>query len=385
MKRIHFLLLMLVSTLAQSQVYHYYSRTTTKYTYGPYYFATTMSFVNKVYEDKKQKEYEQQMAEKMKKRIVDIKDYYTSLKTYYPTTVSNGWHEVVLLVGDEYIDDAKAHVSGNKIDRMVWDDFVEQELTFSGPIIEGKTGFKIKDGSGPFEGLINAYFINYIADKNSQATAPPTPGRVTFWTDNKQEYQELYAQFEDAVVGPFTTFSDRYSRPECYDEKQVSIIYKPGKYSFKALKKSGGSSYKTLYEGTVIIEEGGCTRIQIDHADRIIKEEEFNKGNLKPGQVKLWTNNKKLFSKFYLEFDGQRYGPLTSFHKLKNGIPNCSSEDMFSLSYRPGQYHYKVVKLGPPSISHSGYNYITIMEGELNIESGGCKTLQLNYPDEMNK
>lgn len=250
---------------ASGQTYYYYS--STEYTYAPYYFDQTLNFVGRILEEKKQAKAKEEMKQTMAQKTKEIKEYYESIGIY-PERIKDGWHEVVIIAGNEFIDDRKVYVQNNKIQKSVRNNWREEELSLSGPIVNGKTGIKLKDGRAPLDGLILAFFINSIADSSSEATPPLKPGQVTFWTSSKKK--NIYLFFEDASFGPFKDYHKAQSAPGCGNANEINIIYKPGVYKYKGVKRMGYNiwlgdyDYKTLCEGTVEIKEDGCALIRID-------------------------------------------------------------------------------------------------------------------------
>jgi hypothetical protein len=267
-----------VSVFAQAQAYYYYS-SSSNYSYSRQYVSSsstsqnlsvdnavnqTFNYLGRLIDEKKEKEEAIAKKEKMTKRVQEMRNYYTSLGTY-PEKVIDGWHEALILGGDEYISEAKFEVKNNKITAMVWDNWLPQELSFSGPIIKGKSGLKIKDGKGVFEGLIEVMFINHIADNTSISTPPLKPGKVTFWTNSKN-LKKISLRFEDLDLGKFKHTYKFDAPPSCGGDQEIVVWYKPGLYDYKAIAESswGYSNYNTLCEGKVRITEDGCERIQIN-------------------------------------------------------------------------------------------------------------------------
>lgn len=257
------ILLFLPAVFSYGQTYHYYSAR--EYTYGPYYFDQSLNFVNKIFEDKKIAKDREEMKKAMELKTKEIKDYYESLKVY-PEKVTDGWHEVVVIAGSEFIDDRKVYVKSNQIVKSVRGNWWDEEVSFSGPIINAKTGIKLKNTKPPLDGLLQVFFINFIANNSSEASPPLKPGQITFWTNSKK-YDKVYLYFEDASFGPFKNFYKDTSPPACNSESEINIVYKPGLYKYKGVMRSGSRS-RTLCEGVVEIKEDNCTLIQISGNDK---------------------------------------------------------------------------------------------------------------------
>lgn len=277
MKKLLTLLCLFSSLYVQGQMYYYHSSSDISTYHYDYNISQGINFIGRIYEDKKTKERLAEEKAKAQKKVQEIRDYYGTLGKY-PETVADGWHDVVMLSGDEFITYIKVQVKNNKISLFVWDDWIEQEVSFSGPIINGKTGAKLKNGRGALEGMAEVYFINYIADNTVMASAPLKPGKVTFWTNNKK-FDEVFVLFEDAKLGAFKHKYAYTTPPECGSEAEINVIYKPGTYSYKAYEK-GSYSWNTkeygigkvICEGNVKITENGCQLIQLNYPKEMNKK-----------------------------------------------------------------------------------------------------------------
>jgi len=206
------------------------------------------------------------MRERMQNQVRDVRDYHASFETY-PAKIADGWHSVVIVGGEEYIGDRKVLVEKGRVKRMVWDNWMEEELTFSGPIQKAMAGIRIKGGEGPMGGMVDVLFMNSLGDDPTFADEPLNPGRASFWTSMKdKELGKIYIVFEDAIFGPFTQHQDWDKSPECGEVQQINVVYKPGTYSFKGIRKASSSPYaqkRTLMEGKIEITEDGCSLIEI--------------------------------------------------------------------------------------------------------------------------
>lgn len=266
MKKVILFTILLVSLKASAQTYYY---THTRYTYGPYYFSTALNFIGDILEEKRRKEERERMAQKMRERIKEIETYYKEQESY-PNKISDGWHEVTLIGGDEYIDERKVLIEDGKIKRIFWDNWLEEDLSFAGPINNAKAGIRIKGGSGPMEGMLNMYFMNDLVDGNNIVDPPVTPGTVTFWTDNKK-FDKYFVMFEEMELGPFNQKQDAMAPPTCGSNEAINIIYKPGIYRFKGYTKDYYGNPQIKCEGTVQINSGECSDVRINKAKKLRK------------------------------------------------------------------------------------------------------------------
>lgn len=248
-----FLLLLVLGTRAQ--VYYYYSYT--EYDYGPYYFNQTLQFVERQINAKEMKERAEAERLRMAEQTKKTREYHDNFGTY-PNSVPDGWHNVVIVAGDSYIGDRKALVENGRIKHLIWDNWLPQELVFSGQIIKAASSVRIEGGTGPFGGLVDVYFLNQLGDNPTQCEPPLKPGSVTFWCSaSEKQLGRMQIVFEDAIFGPFSEHRDWDNPAECGDEKQITIYYKPGKYKYRLAPT--WDSKRSLSSGEVVIKEGGCT------------------------------------------------------------------------------------------------------------------------------
>lgn len=247
-----------------SQTYYYYSKT--EYTYGPYYFDQSVGLIEDVLNYKRKQKELELYKEKMKQKTQEIKDYYTSLENY-PSKIIDGWHEVTIVSGDEFIDYRKVLVKGNKISDVVWDNWMPEEITFSGPIKDAKSAIQFKNPTENLQGIIQVYFMNSIADSTSISTEPLTPASITFWTARKKE-NNISVSVNDQLFGPFGARYEEENAPECGDFQSITVYLKPTvEHYFKSLKTgvySSNSISKLSSKGTkVMLKNGECRLIQI--------------------------------------------------------------------------------------------------------------------------
>lgn len=267
MKKILLIALTVVLSMNMfSQSYYYYSKT--EYTYGPYYFDQSMGLVQGILNQRRIDKEKAAYAEKMRKKTTEMKAYYESMEEY-PEVVIDGWHEVTLVVGESFIDNRKVFVENNKIKEVVWDNWMPEEITFSGPIKKGKSAIQYKNPTVNLEGLVTVYFMNAIADPSGTTTKPNEPAAVTFWT-KKRNYQKLSVSVNDQLFGPFQVKTDKESLeiPNCLDFDQITVYLKPNvDHYFKSMKTSVysfNSLKKITAKGTKFkLASGECKVIEI--------------------------------------------------------------------------------------------------------------------------
>jgi hypothetical protein len=102
--------------------------------------------------------------------------------------------------------------------------------------------------------MVVVYFLESINEPNSYSSAPIGSGKVSSYTSWKRSgNMELY--FDGSYVGKFTSYFENGS-PACGQVGTLTITYKPGTYSYRAVSE-GGWSTKT-WERTITIYSGGC-------------------------------------------------------------------------------------------------------------------------------
>lgn len=82
---------------------------------------------------------------------------------------------------------------------------------------------------------------------------------------------------------------------------------------------------------------------------------------LQPGKISFWTNWKRS-GNLKLYFDGKYVGTFTSY--FENGTPSCGQQGTITITYKPGNYHYRAE-------SEGGFG-TTYWEGNVTIYSGQC-------------
>ncbi|MBN8701941.1 MAG: hypothetical protein J0M08_02690 [Bacteroidetes bacterium] len=355
-----------------NRYYGYYSYET--YDYTPYYFSQTLGFVSGIYNDymrdKQKKEEEAKAAEQMKQRITQMKDYYASIGKY-AETVRDGWHEVTIIGGGEFIDTRKVYVQNNRVTKMYADEWIENPIASAGPIVNCRTGVQLK-GKDASQVLLDVYFINYLGDQSVLAEPPLTPGKVVFSAINKA-YGEYYIQFQDALFGPFKNKFKYNYLVGCNEESAMNISCKPGRYKIKAVVKRGGADngYQSVFEIDVKVGEGECRTIQLNEFG-LKNTTPFLKSadEYKKGKVAFCTNIKK-YNMLYVEIDGNVVGPFVKKYSKKMTSAQLL-ECAVKIEYKPGTYTYRILK-------DKGYSYTTATELYQEIKSGEITIKEGDY------
>ena len=78
-------------------------------------------------------------------RLEQIKKVYVSYNKY-PSSISNGWHKVVVTNNIDFCEERKVLVSNGKIGEYVVDNWSPRTVVFSSPIKDGKAIIKLSLG-----------------------------------------------------------------------------------------------------------------------------------------------------------------------------------------------------------------------------------------------
>ena len=196
---------------------------------------------------------EQQKKEKAVGMMSQVKAYYNSLTTF-PDKISDGWHKVISMNNYDFCQERKVYVVDNKITKYVIDDWMEKSFSYSPVINKAKAMGQLINDDGSNGDMVELYFLEYINNPNAVTSTPTGSGKISFWTSWKNSgNMELY--FDGMYVGKFTSYFGDGS-PNCGQNGTITLTYKPGTYSYRAVS-TGGWATKT-WEGTVTIYAGGC-------------------------------------------------------------------------------------------------------------------------------
>lgn len=223
--------------------------------YQSTYVAPDYSLLLKALE-MKQAQYEKNEQMKKEKAIgmmSQVKSYYNSLQTY-PEKIPDGWHKVISMNNYDFCEERKVYVSNNQVTKYVIEDWMEKSVSYPTTINKAKAIIQLKEDDGTTGEMVELYFLEYINNPNSYTSPPVGSGKISFWTSWKNSgNMELY--FDGMYVGKFKSYFPDGS-PNCGQQGTITLTYKPGTYSFRAVSE-GGWSTKT-WEGTVTIYAGGC-------------------------------------------------------------------------------------------------------------------------------
>lgn len=246
--------------LTQATHSTYYSYSQVEYTYGPYYFSETMGFVKGLLKEKQEKERRKEYKELMQGKTKEMKDYYSSLKGSYPSSIKNGWHQVVLISGNRYMDERKVLVKNNQITKVVWDNWMPEEIAFGGLIKDAKSALSFKNANENLSGLVEVYFMNAIGNLESLAQTPLEPSKLVFWT-RKSAYKNWKINVNGNLFGPFVIKHRKGDVIDCDNFEELIVYAKPG-----VVEYGRGSSYSSRpigQKGRFQVKEGECKVIEI--------------------------------------------------------------------------------------------------------------------------
>lgn len=204
----------------------------------------------------RQAQYEQNEQMKKEKAVGlmnQVKAFYNSLTTF-PEEISDGWHKVISTNNYDFCAERKVYVSNNKVTKYVIDDWMEKSISYPTKINNAKAMVQLVNDDGTTGDMVELYFLEFLNNPSSNTSPPSGSGKISFWTNWKNAgSMELY--FDGMYIGKFSSYFDNGS-PSCGQQGTLTITYKPGTYSYKAVS-SGGWSTKT-WDGTVTIYAGGC-------------------------------------------------------------------------------------------------------------------------------
>jgi len=230
--------------------------TNTQQQYQNTYVAPDYSLLLKALE-MRQAQYERNEQLKKEKAIGlmnQVKSYYNSLNSY-PEKISNGWHKVISMNNYDFCEERKVYVENNRVTKYVIEDWLNKKISYPANINKGKAMLQLVDDDGSNGDMVELYFLEYINNPNSYATAPVGSGKVSFWTNWKRSgNMKLY--FDGMYVGTFTSYFEN-GAPVCGQTGTLTVEYKPGTYSFEAVSEGGFSTKR--WSGTVTIRAGGCS------------------------------------------------------------------------------------------------------------------------------
>jgi hypothetical protein len=201
------------------------------------------AFVN-IYNDAQR---EKTAREEAQSKVALLKRSYESYDVY-PDSIATGWHNVIVTDNFKFCRDAKVFVKNNLIEEFVIDNSIRLNFTTTGKIRNGKNVVTLNRFNGERLEIVDVYFA-YDLDEPRLASPPVDPGYVTFWTRRNKFVGRkiiLGGVSYDGVSGALK------DTPDCNQTGAVTVILKPGTYSFTAMKVGND------LDGTVEIKSNQC-------------------------------------------------------------------------------------------------------------------------------
>jgi hypothetical protein len=157
----------------------------------------------------------------------------------YPDSIVDGWHSVVVTDNLKFCSDAKVRVEGNRIKEFFVDNCMSINFKAAGSIKKAKNIVTLENFNGEQLEIVDAYFVYDIEEPNL-VDPPIEPGYISFWTTANgflnQKIEISNGMVIDGVNVRFVP-SKKRKEPACFDEETLTIVLKPGRYNFHALKK----------------------------------------------------------------------------------------------------------------------------------------------------
>lgn len=196
------------------------------------------------------KELEKQKAMAL---LSQVQQYYNSVQTF-PNQVKSGWHKVIASDNFEVCGERTVYVDNGKITRYFNVENKERTIDFSSEIDKCKAIVKLGGGGNGTTSMMDIYFIEYINNQSITASAPISPGKISFWTDLRNA-RNLDLYFNGQYLRSIDSYFDN-GIPNCGQDGTISIEAPPGTYSYKAVLN--GTFMSRTWEGTVTIYPGSC-------------------------------------------------------------------------------------------------------------------------------
>lgn len=187
-------------------------------------------------------------AEKAKIRntINEAISMYNNAKSY-PSTIPDGWHEVLAYTTPDFIAVRKVYVKGNMVTQYVVDNWAFR--TVSNPVRVNNAYAAVKIKEDPTLD-IRLLFLNSISNPNSISTPPEASGTISFWTDYNKS---IDVWVEGQYIGNIPKYFPKEA-PSCGQNGTLVFRNKAGTYSYYA------ESGKWVWKGTVTITANQCQR-----------------------------------------------------------------------------------------------------------------------------
>ena len=199
---------------------------------------------------------DQKKKEKAIANMNQVKEYYESLKSY-PSSINNGWYNVISTNNYDNCFECKVYVSNNKVTKYVEEEWLFVPISYSLEISNAKAMVQLKSNAAGNGDMVTLYFLEYINDKYSYVSPPSGPGEVCFYAGKIKRGGIVDIICLDAgVIGQLTLCFEEVA-PSCGQTGTQTEECKPGTYTYSA------SNSKYNWSGSFTITAGRCTQVCI--------------------------------------------------------------------------------------------------------------------------
>jgi len=206
------------------------------------------TFLN-VYDDERKS---RESIESTRGKTEILKETFSSIEIF-PDSIKSGWHSAVATDQQKFCKDVKVRVENNRVVEFVIDECIRIGCNSIGSIKNGKTTLTLDNFNGEKTELVSVYFL-YDLEGDVLIDEPMQPGYVCIWTENSRYVGERIIMNRIVMEGVQYICG---STPDCFDKGTVTMILKPGTYSFLAKKR--GSDY----DGAFVVVSGKCLKYRL--------------------------------------------------------------------------------------------------------------------------
>ena len=189
--------------------------------------------------------------EETRARIQQTKEIYRSARDY-PTSISNGWHKVIISDNYTLCDESKVYVNSNQIDKLFISNTFERSVSFTGPIRDAKAVVKVIESDGKESNYLDVYFLEDIINPNAVSSPPQKPGQVCFYSTLKWGGNVTIC-FQGGGNKDLNSYFT--SQPSCGQIGTATFMCKAGEYRYS------GFNSNRKWDGTVRVYEDRCVFI----------------------------------------------------------------------------------------------------------------------------
>ena len=189
--------------------------------------------------------------EETRARIQQTMEIYRSARDY-PTSISNGWHKVIISDNYTLCEESKVYVTSNQIDKVFISNTYERKVSFTGPVSDAKAVLRVIESDGKESNYLDVYFLEDIINPNAVSSPPQKPGQVCFYSTLKWGGPVTIC-FQGGGGKDLTSYFS--SQPSCGQIGTATFTCKAGEYRYSSYNSN------TTWDGTVTVYEDRCTFI----------------------------------------------------------------------------------------------------------------------------